>query len=102
WLQGISPFEGLYSLVYQGGNLTKLEYSEYEYTPRAEIARILAGEGGALSAEQARLAITIHWIIGLSIAIGAGFVLARSRIAGSRYGLMIQWIVIARDRKSTR
>src|SRR2546430_4570585 len=43
-----------YSLIYQGGNLTKLEYSEYEYTPRAEIARMFAGDSGALSTEQAR------------------------------------------------
>src|SRR4029079_13406900 len=36
WLQQVSPWDGLLSLIYQGGNLTKLEFTEYEYTPRAD------------------------------------------------------------------
>jgi Glycosyltransferase family 87 len=94
WLQGISPVDGLYALVYQGGNLTKLEYSEYEYTPRAEIARMLAGEGGTLSAEQAQLAIALHWVIAIATASFAAWVLYRSRIAASTYGLMFGVVAV--------
>jgi hypothetical protein len=87
WLQGISLGQGLYSLIYQGGNLTKLEYSEYEYTPRAEIARMLAGDGGTVTPDQARLAIALHWMIAVvTLALTAWF-LTRVRIARSRYGL---------------
>jgi len=87
WIQGISPWDGLYSLVYQGGNLTKLEYSEYEYTPRAEIARMLAGDGGALTAEQAQLAINLHWAISIVTVAFAGWVLHRARLQAATYGL---------------
>ncbi len=94
WLQGISPVEGLYALVYQGGNLTKLEYSEYEYTPRAEIARMLAGEAGTLSAEQAQLAISLHWLIAIATALFAAWVLHRSPIGESTYGLMFGVVAV--------
>jgi hypothetical protein len=88
WLQGISPLDGLYAMVYQGGNLTKMEYTEYEYTLRAEIARLLVGPGGSLSDDQTHLAIAIHWVIALATAAFAGWALARSRIDRSTYGLM--------------
>jgi hypothetical protein len=94
WLQGISPLDGLYALVYQGGNLTKLEYSEYEYTPRAEIARMLAGETGTLSAEQAQLAITLHWLIAITTAGFVAWVLARSPMRTSTYGLMFGTVAV--------
>ncbi len=94
WLQGISPVEGLYALLYQGGNLTKLEYSEYEYTPRAEIARMLAGEGGTLSAQQAQLAIALHWVIAVATAVFVAWVLKRTRGAASSYGLMFGLVAV--------
>jgi hypothetical protein len=75
-------------LIYQGGNLTKLEYSEYEYTPRAEIARMLAGEGGVVSAEQAQLSIALHWVIAIVAMVFAGWVLLRARIDSRTLGLM--------------
>ena len=88
WIQQVTPWDGLYSLVYQGGNLTKLEFTEYEYTPRAEIARMFAGDGGTLSPEQARIAIAIHASLGLATALFAGWVMLRSRSRAPRYGLM--------------
>jgi hypothetical protein len=94
WIQAVTPWDGLYSLLYQGGNLTKLEYSEYEYTPRAEIARVLAGDSGALSAEQAQLAITLHWAIGLGTAAFAAWVLHSARAAASKYGLMFGLVAV--------
>jgi Glycosyltransferase family 87 len=94
WLQGISPPDGLYALVYQGGNLTKLDYSEYDYTPRAEIARMLAGDGGTLTAEQAQLAIGLHWVIALAIAVLVAWVLHRSRNRTSTYGLMFGLVAV--------
>ena len=87
WIQGISLWDGASSLVYQGGNLTKLVYSEYEYTPRAEIARALAGEGGTVTADQARLAIGIHFVIALVTLAAVAWFLSRTRIPRSRYGL---------------
>jgi hypothetical protein len=88
WLQGITPWDGLISLIYQGGNLTKLEFSEYEYTPRAEIARMLAGPGGSLTAGQIQLAIGLHLALAL-IAFGFGtWVLLGARIGPRTYGLM--------------
>jgi glycosyl transferase family 87 len=88
WIQGISVLDGAYALVYQGGNLTKLEYSEYEYTPRAEIARALAGEGGTVTPDQARLAIGIHFVIALVTLAAVAWFLARTRVPRSRYGLL--------------
>jgi hypothetical protein len=87
WLQGISVSTGLYDLIYQGGNLTKLEYTEYEYTPRAEIARILAGDGGTLTPEQVQLAIALHFVLAVAVALFAGWVLFRSPPSPPRYGL---------------
>jgi hypothetical protein len=94
WLQGISPLDGLYALIYQGGNLTKLEYSEYEYTPRAEIARMLAGEGGTVTPEQAQLAISLHWGIAIIVAAFVAWVLFRSRIGPLTYGLMFGLVAV--------
>ncbi len=94
WLQGISPLEGLHALVYQGGNLTKLEYSEYEYTPRAEIARMLAGDGGTLSAQQAQLAIGLHWAIAIVTAVCVAWIVHRGRIGGSTYGLLFGLVAV--------
>jgi hypothetical protein len=88
WVQGVSPIDGMYSLIYQRGNLTKLEFSEYEYTPRAEIARMLAGDGGTPTPEQARLAIAIHWVLGISTAAFAAWVLSRARTSPPRFGLI--------------
>jgi Glycosyltransferase family 87 len=88
WLQGITPWNGLYQLIYQGGNLTKLEYSEYEYTPRAEIARMLVEPGGTLTAQQAELAIGLHWAIAVVAMLLAAWVLSRARIGPPTYGLM--------------
>lgn len=88
WLQGLSPVQGLVALVYQGGNLTKLEYSEYEYTPRAEIARMLAAPDGSLSAEQAQMAITGHWIIAIATVVAVGALVAlRAQAIRERFGL---------------
>jgi hypothetical protein len=94
WIQAISPWDGLYALVYQGGNLTKLEYSEYEYTPRAEIARMLAGDSGTLSAQQAQLAINLHWAIGIATAVFAAWVLNRARPRTWNYGLAFGVIAV--------
>ena len=88
WIQAISPWDGLYSLIYQGGNLTKLEYTEYEYTPRAEIARMLAGPGGVVSAEQAALAIGLHWALAFVALAFAAWLLLRTNIGPPTYGLM--------------
>ncbi len=94
WIQAISPWDGLYALVYQGGNLTKLEYSEYEYTPRAEIARMLAGDSGTLSAEQGQLAINLHWVLGIATAVFAAWVLHRARMRTWNYGLAFGLIAV--------
>ena len=94
WLQGISLAEGLYSLVYQGGNLTKLEYSEYEYTLRAEIARMLAGDGGTVTSEQAQLAIGLHWAIAIVVMLAVGWVLLQVRIDARTYGLMFGLVAV--------
>jgi hypothetical protein len=88
WMQGISVWDGLSDLIYQGGNLTGLEYTEYEYTPRAEIARMLANETGALTPAQTQLAISIHWILGIATAAFAAWVVLKSRVFGPRYGLL--------------
>jgi hypothetical protein len=87
WVQGVSLWDGAFSLVYQSGNLTKMEYSEFEYTPRAEIARALAGEGGTVTPDQARLAIGLHFVIALVTFAAVAWFLARTRIPRSRYGL---------------
>jgi hypothetical protein len=94
-IQRISPWDGLYSLVYQGGNLTKLEYSEYEYTPRAEIARLLAGPGGVVSAEQGQLAIGLHWVIALGVIAVVAWVLLRARVGPRTYGLLFGLVAAA-------
>jgi hypothetical protein len=96
WLQGIGPLEGFADLLYQGGNLTGLEFTEYEYTPRAEIARMLAGDTGTLTAAQAQLAIGVHWALGLATATLAALVLARSRLTlgVARYGLIFGLIEV--------
>jgi hypothetical protein len=93
WLQGISPWDGLYSLIYQGGNLTKLEYSEYEYTPRAEIARILAGPGGVLTSQQAELAIGLHFAIGAITLALAALVVLRAQISRHSYPLLFGMVL---------
>ncbi|GAC1313615.1 MAG: hypothetical protein NVSMB2_01800 [Chloroflexota bacterium] len=88
WVQGLSPIQGLVALVYQGGNLTKLEYSEYEYTPRAEIARMLAAPDGSLTPEQARLALTGHWVIAIvTVAAVAALAVWKTRAVHMRFGL---------------
>jgi hypothetical protein len=87
-VQGTSPWEGLYSLVYQNGDLTKLEYGEYEYTPRAEIARALAGPGGFVTPDQARLAITLHWVISLTLMALIAWLLARTHVPLFRYAIL--------------
>ena len=93
WLQGISPWDGMIALIYQGGNLTKLEYTEYEYTPRAEIARMLAGPGGLVTPEQAELAIGLHWALAVIALVFAAWVLVRARIGPPTYGLMFGLIL---------
>jgi hypothetical protein len=93
WLQGISPWDGMIALIYQGGNLTKLEYTEYEYTPRAEIARMLAGPGGYVTPEQAELAIGLHWALAVVAVVFAAWVLVRAPIGPPTYGLMFGLIL---------
>jgi hypothetical protein len=88
WVQGVSVWDGLYELVYQGGNLTKLDFSEYEYAPRAEIARILAGDGGTLSAEQAQLAIWGHVAVAIVALVLTGWVVHKATITPAQYPLM--------------
>jgi hypothetical protein len=88
WVQRVTPWDGLYQLVYQGGNLTKLEYSEYEYTPRAEIARMLAGPGGKLTDAQAHLAIGLHFLIAFVAVVFGGWVVYRARGGVAKYGLL--------------
>jgi len=88
WLQGVSLFDGAYQLIYQGGNLAKVETSEYEYTLRAEIARMLAGDGGSLSDDQSHLAASLAWLIGIVVVGFVGWLCARVRIPRSRYGLL--------------
>ncbi|MBV9893505.1 MAG: DUF2029 domain-containing protein [Chloroflexi bacterium] len=86
-MQGISLVTGAIDLIYQGGNLTKLDYSEYEYAPRAEIARMLAGDGGTLTPDEGRLAIALHAIIAIATLVLVGWFVTRVRIPASRYGL---------------
>jgi hypothetical protein len=95
WIQGMTPWDGAYALIYQGGNLTKLEYSEYEYTPRAEIARMLAGEGGVVTAEQAQWAIRLHWVIAIVTIVFVGWVLRGTRSVTRSYGLMFGLVAAA-------
>jgi glycosyl transferase family 87 len=86
-IQGISVVTGAIDLIYQGGNLTKLDDSEYEYALRAEIARMLAGDGGTLTPDQGRVAIVLHALIALGTLALVGWFLTRTRIPPSRYGL---------------
>jgi hypothetical protein len=95
WIQNLTPWDGLFALVYQGGNLTRLEYSEYYYTPRAEIARMLAGEGGTVTAEQAQLAIALHWAIAIVTMIVVGWILLKAQIGTRMYGLMFGLVAAA-------
>ena len=94
WMLRITPWDGALQLIYQGGNLTKLDYTEYEYGPRAEIARFLAGDGGSLSAAQAQLAVTLHLMLALAVTLFAAGVLARARLVGTGYGLMFGLISV--------
>ena len=79
WIQGITPVAGLVDLVYQNGNLTKLSFTEYEYSPRADFARIVAGSASELSADQAALVVGLH--VGLSVMVLA----------------LVGWIVLKAD-----
>jgi alpha-1,2-mannosyltransferase len=81
WLQSVSPWQGALDLLYQGGNLTDIEYTEYAYTVRADVARVLTAGQGTLSADQARLAIATHAAVGLSVMVLVGLVLVRARRA---------------------
>jgi Glycosyltransferase family 87 len=86
WLQQISPVEGLIALVYQGGNLTKLDTTEFEYALRSDLARSFAADG-VLSEDEARLAITLQWIVAGLAGSLAAWVLYRKRLTPSTYGL---------------
>jgi Glycosyltransferase family 87 len=86
WLQQISPIEGVVALVYQGGNLTKLQTSEFEYALRTDLARMFSA-WGPLSDEEARLAITLQWIVAGLAGAFAAWVLSRRRLIQSTYGL---------------
>jgi hypothetical protein len=86
WLQQLSPIDGLVALVYQGGNLTKVQTSEFEYALRTDLARIFAADG-VLSDDQARLAITVQWIVAGLVGAHAAWVLSRRGLTRSTYGL---------------
>lgn len=88
WLQQITPWDGAYALIYQGGNLSKLEFTEYEYSPRADVARILAGTAGMLTPEQGRIAIGVHVVLAVLAVIGAALVVARAAPSKRAYGLL--------------
>jgi Glycosyltransferase family 87 len=88
WLQGLNPIQGAYSLLYQGGNLTKLEFTEYELSPRADIARILAQGATVLTPEQGALAVGLHFAIALAAAALVAVVLIRAYLSARSYGLM--------------
>jgi Glycosyltransferase family 87 len=88
WLQQLNPIQGAYSLVYQGGNLTKLEFTEYELSPRADIARAMAGGTGVLTPEQGAIAIGLHLAIALVAAAFVAVVLVRAHVSTRSYGLM--------------
>lgn len=88
WIQGVSLWDGAYSLLYQNGNATKTDTSIYEYSPRAAIARALAGGNPTLSPEQARQAIALHTALSAVVAILAAWVLLyRSRRDPPAWGL---------------
>jgi hypothetical protein len=88
WLQHVTPWEGAYDLIYQGGNLGKLEFTEYEYSPRADVARILAGTSGVLTPEQGRIAIGVHVALALLACGVAAVVVAHSNVRGAGYGVL--------------
>jgi hypothetical protein len=88
WLQGITPWDGALSLVYQGGNLTKMEYTEYEYSVRADFARIFDAGSGVLTPDQARLAIGLHFAVGALCVIAAGWVVYRVGLWPHTFGLI--------------
>jgi hypothetical protein len=88
WLQQITPWDGAYALIYQGGNLSKLEFTEYEYSPRADVARILAGTSGVLTPEQGRIAIGVHMGLALLAGAVAALVVARSTLERAAYPLL--------------
>jgi len=98
WLQQISVWDAILALIYQGGNLTKLEFTEYEYTLRADFARILARGAPTLSADETRLAIGLHWAIALIAVVVAGWVLHRvtlNRITlGLAFGLIMAVMLV--------
>jgi hypothetical protein len=86
-IQGIAPWDGAISLLYQNGNLTKMEFSEYEYSPRADFARAFAGASGVLTAEQAQLAIGLHFALSILSVVLAGWVVVRTSLGPRTYGL---------------
>jgi alpha-1,2-mannosyltransferase len=88
WLQGVPPWDGALALVDQRGNLTDIEFTEYAYALRADVARILARDGGVLPPEQARIAIAVHWVVALSVMLVVGFALATVRHVRGHEGLM--------------
>jgi len=88
WLQRITPWDGAYALIYQGGNLSKLEFTEYEYSPRADVARILAGSSTVLTPEQGRIAIGVHFAIALLACTIAAVVVASSTLGRTAYGIL--------------
>jgi hypothetical protein len=98
WMQRLSPVQGALALVYQGGNLTKLEFSEYEYSPRADIARVLANGGGALTPEQGAIAVGLHGALSVVAAALVGLVLfkagGRPRTDGLLFGLICALMLV--------
>jgi hypothetical protein len=55
---------------------------------------MLAAETGTLTAEQAQLAITLHWLIAIATALIVAWMLYRSVIGPATYGLMFGMVAV--------
>jgi hypothetical protein len=89
WIQQISPWDAVLALIYQGGNLTKVQTTEYEYTLRADFARILAPGSATLTDEDAWLAIGLHWAVAIAAMLFAAWAFFRVALDRKTWGLAI-------------
>jgi hypothetical protein len=98
WLQAMPPWQAALALVVQGNNLGKVEVTEYEYDLRADVARLLVGEGDTLTSDQWLVAIGAHAVLAVIVAVLVGAVLARVRRleghAGLRFGLVAATMLV--------
>jgi hypothetical protein len=71
-----------------------MEYTEYEYSPRADVARALAGPDGVVTPDQARLAIGAHFAISLASVVLAGWAVVRTTLGPRTYGLFFGLVAV--------